>query len=190
MTAREMEKLIKHFDRFFEQNDSLVLHAKDPGVPHIDLLLYSPNKRYPFWKLTTMGASDFEMPKVQNMVARRNEYMLFVDAGVDLQDPLKLSFFTNILASIAHYPAETNTAISYGHSVEWGSADDTQMVGAFIELPQIIDDAGILTCKLGLLKTTACLQIALLTQREADELQRLGPQSFSSQRVEKVFSPR
>ena len=54
-----MDKLIKHFDTYFEQNDSTVIHPiVDYGL-HIDVLLYGPNDKFPFWKLVTMGASDY-----------------------------------------------------------------------------------------------------------------------------------
>ena len=42
LKTKEMDKLIKHFDTYFEQDDSTVLHPiVDDGL-HIDVLMYAP----------------------------------------------------------------------------------------------------------------------------------------------------
>ena len=73
MNQKEMDKLTKHFDTYFHQSDCTVLH---PIVmePHIDALLYKPNDAFPFWKLVTMGASDYKMPLTQKTISQHNEY--------------------------------------------------------------------------------------------------------------------
>lgn len=38
---------------------------------------------------------------------------------------------------------------------------------------------GLLRCKLGLLKTTVCLQVTLLNKPEMERLLEIGPQQFS-----------
>lgn len=49
MTAKEMDKLIAHFDTYFQKTDCMVLHPL-AGDPHIDILLCKPNNTYPYWK--------------------------------------------------------------------------------------------------------------------------------------------
>ena len=86
MKNKEMEKFINHCDFYFEQSDCTVLHPViDTGL-HIDVLVYKPNTKYPFWKLVTMGASDYKMPAIQNTVGLYNEYMMVVDSDIDLSD--------------------------------------------------------------------------------------------------------
>ena len=48
---------------------------------HIDILLYGPTDKFPYWKMVTMGAGDYQMPPAKNTIARRNEY-LYTDASV------------------------------------------------------------------------------------------------------------
>ena len=86
MKNKEMDKLIKHFDTYFEQSDCTVLHPVVSGKLHIDVLLYKPSEKYPFWKLVTLGASDYKMPKRENTVGQFNEYIMFVDKDVNLYD--------------------------------------------------------------------------------------------------------
>jgi len=97
MKVKEMDKLIDHCNTYFEQSDPLVSHPVVDFGLHIDILLYKPNEKYPFWKLVTMGASDYKMPKAPNTVGLYNEYMMFVAADVDLMDKETLNWYRNKL---------------------------------------------------------------------------------------------
>lgn len=180
MKAKEMDKLITHLDSHFQQNDSTVLHPiVDDGL-HIDVLLYPPNEAFPFWKLVTMGASDYKMPPVQKTVSLYNEYMMFVDAKTDLTDKNVLIWYYRKLLLVASFAYYHKTHITYAHSFEWQNDDpDDEMIAAFIEFPQIIGSVSVLTCKLGLMKTAACLQVILLNKEELDKLMEIGPNAFS-----------
>ena len=178
MTQKEMDKLMAHFNTYFQQDDCIILH---PIVmnPHIDALLYKPNTVYPFWKLVTMGASDYKMPGGGNALGDRNEYMMFIDPDEDMEDMETANWYFNKLSGIARYPIASSSMITYGHSVEWAPIEGEEMVSAFLEMPQVIEDVGILRCKTGLLKTVICLQAVLLNSEETDKLLELGPEQFS-----------
>lgn len=103
MKTKEMEKFMNHCDFYFEQNDSVILHPIVDGGQHIDVLLYKPNDKYPFWKLVTMGASDYKMPVTHNTVGQYNEYMMFVDSDVDLNDKNVLIWYYNKLLLVAGF---------------------------------------------------------------------------------------
>lgn len=178
MNQREMDKLTQHFDTYFRQNDCTVLH---PIImePHIDVLLYKPNDAYPYWKLVTMGASDYKMPASKAALGNRNEYMMFIDPIEDMYNLEITNWYCHKLLEIAFYPISTKSFISYGHSVEWAPNDEEEMVSAYLELPQIVEDVGILRCKLGSIKTAICLQAILLNRAETDKLLKIGPEQFS-----------
>ena len=180
MKTKEMDKLIKHFDTYFEQNDSTIIHPiVDDGL-HIDVLMYAPSEKYPFWKLVTMGASDYKMPPVQNTVGLNNEYMMFIDAETDLTDKEVLMWYYENLLTVATFAYYNKTHITYSHSFEWEKEDpNDEMIAAFIEFPQIIGTTGILRCKLGLMKTVVCLQVVLLNKEELEKLMKIGPIAFS-----------
>lgn len=180
MNTNEMKKLEKHFDKYFEQSDCIVVHPIVDNGLHIDVLLYKPNGKYPFWKLVTMGASDYKMPKIPNSFGVFNEYIMFVDKDEDLNDREVVSWFHSKLVMIASYAKFYNTHITYGHSFEWENDDpEDEMIAAFIELPQVIPDVGMLRCKMGMLKTVVCLQTVLLNKNDLNQLMEIGPQAFS-----------
>ena len=178
MNQKEIDKLTRHFDTYFHQSDCIVLH---PMVmePHIDALLYKPNDTFPYWKLVTMGASDYKMPAPKNTLGNRNEYLMFIDPSEDMTDQRVANWYFNKLTGIARYPIAAKTFITYGHSIEWAPNDEEEMVSAFLEMPQIVEDVGILRCKLGLMKTAVCLQVILLNREETNKLLQIGPERFS-----------
>lgn len=180
LKTKEMDKLIKHFDTYFEQDDSTVLHPIVDNGLHIDVLMYAPNKKYPFWKLVTMGASDYKMPPIQNTVGLNNEYIMFIDSETDLTDKDVLMWYYEKLLTVATFAYYNKTHITYAHSFEWKNEDpDDEMIAAFIEFPQIIGTTEILRCKLGLMKTVTCLQVVLLNKIELEKLMEIGPMAFS-----------
>ena len=180
MKTKEMNKLIKHFDTYFEQDDSTVIHPVVDNGLHIDVLMYKPNEKYPFWKLVTMGASDYKMPPIQNTVGLNNEYIMFVGSDIDLSDKDVLMWYYEKLLTVATFAYYNKTHITFAHSFEWENDDpDDEMIAAFIAFPQIIETTAILRCKLGLMKTVACLQVVLLNKEELKKLMEIGPISFS-----------
>lgn len=180
MNQREMEKISGHFDLYFEQDDCTVLHPVASDGLHVDVLVYEPNGKYPFWKLVTMGASDYKMPDGSNRVSRYNEYIMFVDADENLKDEEVIKWYRNKLVMIASFACQAKKLVTVGHVLDWDKENPAEeMVAAFIDFPQIIEDVGILRCKTGLFKTVACLQAVLLNEAELETLKKIGPYEFS-----------
>ena len=180
MKQREMDRLMQHFDRYFEQSDCLIIHPIVDDGYHIDVLFYKPTEKYPFWKLVTMGASDYRMPRVSNTISRYNEYMMFVDKEEDLNNNDLVMWYRDKLVTIATYACYNRIHITYGHSLEWKNYDaDDEMVAAFIEFPQVVENIEMLRCKLGMFKVAACLQTILLNRDDLKLLRKIGPYAFS-----------
>lgn len=178
MNTKEMDKLIKHFDTYFGQSEPIVLHSENM-VPHIDVLRYPPNEKYPFWKLCTMGASDYKMSAPVKALGNRNEYMMFVSPEEDLTDRDTALWYVSQLLETALYAVSTKSFVTYGHSMEWPAEEGEEMAGAYLEMPQVIEDVGVLRCNLSFIKTAVCLQVVLLTREEINRLMENGPEEFS-----------
>lgn len=179
MTAKQMERFTQHCDKCFRQKNDRVLHSAAMNDLHIDILLYEPTEEFPYWKMVTMGASDYKMPPAKGAMALRNEYIMLVDQGVDMHDKNAALWYCRKLWMIARYAFENKINITYGHSLEWQNEDDAdEMVAAFIEFPQMFDYS-ILHYKSGLFTDIACLLVVLLNKSELDQLMKIGPQQFS-----------
>ena len=157
----------------------MVLHPIINTELHVDILLYKPTEKFPFWKLVTMGVSDYKMPKIRNTLGRFNEFIMFVDQDIDLNNKETLVWYADKLGLVSTYAYHNKTHVTFGHSIEWKNEDpDDEMIAAFIELPQVIEDVGILRCKLGIFKTVVCLQVVLLNQVDLEKLMDIGPRAF------------
>lgn len=179
MTAKQMERFIRHCDKYFGQKNDRVIHPVAMDGLHIDILLYDPTEKFPYWKMVTMGAGDYQMPPAKNTIARRNEYIMLVDQDVDMNDKGTALWYCQKLWAVASYPYVNKIHITYGHSLEWQNEDQTdEMVAAFIDFPQMFD-YGILHYKSGLFTDTACLLVVLLNKDDLDRLMKIGPQQFS-----------
>ena len=174
MQSSAMDRWASHCGKYFRQDpqtEALVLHPQNSRKPHIDMLLFCPNEIYPFYKLCTMGASDYKLPLT---FCCRNEFILFLAP----EEKKNLPWFTDVLLSVALYPIENHMALTFGHSILWGRQPETDMQGAYLDLPYPIEGPGFFTCSLGALRKTQCLQVTLLTEAETRELRRLGPEKF------------
>lgn len=177
MKTSEMEKLTRHYDKYFRQTNAVVIHPCVHEDIHIDGLLYEPDGSYPFWKLASMGASDYAM-NGKNALGNRNEYMLFIDPAVDMHDKAVAIKYFDILTRTALFAHENDCFVSYGHSMEF-AADDADVAGVYIELPQAVKDTGILRCRLSPFKKAICLQIVTLDKQALARLLEVGNEEFS-----------
>lgn len=179
MKPRGKESLARHFNKYFEQNDYLVVNSV--GIEfNIDVLLYKPTRKYPFWKLVTMGASDYKMPPISNTVGMYNEYIMFVDQDENLTDRVLLKWYHKKLIMVALFAYDNKTHITYSHSFEWTNEfPEDEMIGAFLEFPMVIENEKLVQCRTGLFKKVACLQVVLLNKDDLNKLKEIGRKAFS-----------
>jgi len=178
MKPKEMDKLTAHFNQYFDQDSCTILHPIAQN-PHIDALLYEPTEKYPFWKMASMGASDYKMPTPKGSLGDRNEYIMMIGPDENMKDLSVANWYYSKLLEIALYPIQNKCFISYGHSLEWPVLAEDETVGAFLDFPQAVENVGVVRCKLSPFKTVVCLQAVLLNQAEIDKLLEIGPQRFS-----------
>lgn len=179
MTAKQMERFVRHCDKYFGQKNDRVIHPVAVDALHVDILLYDPTEKHPYWKMVTMGAGDYQMPPAKNTIARRNEYLMLVDKDVNMNDKETAFWYCQKLWTVSCYSYANKTHVTYGHSFEWQNDDESdEMIAAFLEFPQMFD-YGMLHCKSGLFRDTACLLVVLLNKDDLDRLMKIGPQQFS-----------
>ena len=175
MDHHAMECWKNHCSFYFRQDlsDCRVLLSQNPQNPHVDMLLFPPGAAYPFYKLCTMGASDYRLP-----FSRPHEFIMFLAREEDLSCDQTLMWYRDVLLTVALYPARNHFAVGFGHSIVWGAQPGTDMCSAYLDLPYPIEGPGFFNCRLGPLRKTACLQVTLLTDSETQELIRQGPGKF------------
>jgi hypothetical protein len=171
MNERQLKKLDEHFTKYFGQTRLCGMNSEGLPLP-VEVSLFAPNEKYPFWKLTTAGASDVVAE------GQRTEFMMFIDGRVRLVndkgelDPAELSWYYNVLLNAALYPKTTGKAFGYRKVVEFDCGRG--MCGATALLPKVIDDAGIFRCQLNEGKVIECYLLITITKKELEDFKQNG----------------
>ena len=86
MESKRHQKLYEHYKTVFGEEPIFSLKLKKNVLPTdmkpITTLVFKPTDEMPFWKLCTIGASDYLMPEREigwgRKANRRNEYMMLI----------------------------------------------------------------------------------------------------------------
>ena len=90
METKRHQKLYEHYENILGQKSSFSLKLKKNVLSNemkpVTTLVFEPTEDMPFWKLCTIGASDYLMPERNigwgRKANRRNEYMMFISPDV------------------------------------------------------------------------------------------------------------
>ncbi len=141
--------------------------------PSYGMLIYAPDRKYDFWKICTVGASDYKMPKREGVrygetASFHNEYMMFVPPGIDFSEGKNgWHWYAEYLWRAASFAQLNKTGVVATDILDF--KDRTQpMSAATLLFPEAIEDTGILQLRLGLGKTVTFLQVMPVTASEAD----------------------
>lgn len=157
-------------------NDSPVASRRNtpPGCP--DLSVMRMLSRRPDGQmmqvLATIGASEFRLPREKGVPANRNEYVTFLPANWDLDDP-KHKWIMDMLADVSDFTAEVKEPFYYGHKLEMtdGSAlhhaaDDVNMAGVVLLAPLNDEREETITCRTGLFSRVNIIHMMPVTAQE------------------------
>lgn len=178
MNQKKFDRLLQHYVRYFgAQEEPAIFHTivDAPDTLHIDVVHLAPTPERPFQVLATIGASDYKMKNAPKSLSARNEYVTFVPADWDLNQP-EYRWIVGLLQAVASYPKDAETMISYGHTLdltvdlEGLQSEDFNMLGAGLLFPEACDDPDVLRCKTGLLDTVTILHMMPLTRAEMDTI--------------------
>lgn len=164
-------KIEEHLSRCFgEEPQRKTTVGSEPAY---GMLIYAPDTKYDFWKICTVGASDYKMPKREGVrygetASLRNEYMMFVPAGIDFS-PNKNSWrwYAETLWRAASFAQQNKTGVVVTDILDFKDRTQT-MSAATLLFPEVIEDTDILQLKLGLGKVVTFLQVMPITAGEAD----------------------
>lgn len=172
---------IKRLEQFYRQrfqplNDCPVARRKNtpPGCPDLmvmRMLCQRPDGRL-MQVLGTIGASEFRLPREEDVPARRNEYVTFLPADWDLDDP-QHRWVMDMLADLSDYAADAKRPLYYGHKLDMRqthallhAADDMNMAGAVLLAP--LSNSEPMTCRTGLFTQVNIIHMMPITAAELD----------------------
>lgn len=105
MESKRHQKLLEHYKTVLGEEPAFSLKLKKNVLPNdmkpIATLVFKLAAEMPFWKLCTVGASDYLMPEREigwgRKANRRNEYMMLISPKVEVDESKTEWLFLNSL---------------------------------------------------------------------------------------------
>lgn len=115
----------------------------------ITTLVFEPSKDMPFWKLCTIGASDYLMPERDigwgRKANQRNEYMMIIDPKVEIsQEKTEWLSLNSLLWATAEYAFNAKENITVSDTIDMKIKG--KYCGTVLLLPEIFKSLSIVKC--------------------------------------------
>lgn len=159
MASKRHQLLYDHYVSVLGDEPDFSLKLKKEVLPDdmkpITTLVFKPTDELPFWKLCTIGASDYEMPEREiglgRKANRRNEYIMFISPDVDISNPAgdetaptDWLFLNSFLWSTAQYAFNEKDNLTVSDTIDMGL--DGKYRGVVLLLPEVFKTPKIVKC--------------------------------------------
>ena len=133
----------------------------------ITTLVFKPTDEMPFWKLCTIGASDYLMPERDigwgRKANRRNEYMMLITPEVEVsEDSTEWLFLNSLLWSTAEYAFNEKDNLTVSDTIDMGL--DGKYCGTVLLLPEVFKSPSIVKCYVSEHKYISIFQVMPITR--------------------------
>ena len=180
MKSKKHQKLYEHYvgvlgeePIFGMQLKKEVLSDVAEQMKPITTHVFKPTDELPFWKLCTIGASDYFMPEREigwgRKANRRNEYMMFISPEVEVSDPTDNEnadtgwlFLNSLLWSTAEYAFNEKDNLTVSDTIDMGL--DGKYCGTVLLLPEVFKSPSIVKCYVSEHKYISIFQVMPITR--------------------------
>ena len=147
------------------------------GMRPITTLVFKLTDESPFWKLCTIGASDYLMPERNigwgRKAGRRNEYMILISPEVEVDESkAEWLFLNSLLWSTAEYAFNEKEAITVSDTIDMGIKG--KYCGTVLLLPKVFKTPGVVKCYYTKHKYISVFQVMPITRKLLSEKLRKG----------------
>ena len=177
MKTKRYQKLYEHYIKTFGEEPSFSLRLKknvlESDMKPITTFVFRPTGEMPFWKLCTIGASDYLMPKRDigwgRKANRRNEYMMRISPEVDIRNPAddegaptEWLFLNSLLWSTAEYAFNEKDNITVSDTIDMGIKG--KYCGTVLLLPEVFKSPSVVKCYVSEHKYISIFQVMPITR--------------------------
>ena len=154
-TSEELAKVEEHISHFYGEFEMVLHEVVSPDI-HVDICLIPPTAEKNYYTLVTMGMgahrmtlpeelADQGLDRAELLIALPPDWKLDHDS---LQDE-RWYWPIRLLKSLARLPGISDTWLGWGHTVDNQEpyADNTELSGAILVVPQQVDEEGF-SCQL------------------------------------------
>ncbi len=182
MKSKKHQKLYEHYvgvlgeePIFGMQLKKDVLSDVAEQMKPVTTYVFEPTDELPFWKLCTIGASDYLMPERDigwgRKANRRNEYMMFISPEVEVSDPTDNEnadtgwlFLNSLLWATAEYAFNQKDNITVSDTIDMGL--DGKYRGVVLLLPEVFKTPRIVKCYITKNKYVSIFQVMPVTKEQ------------------------
>lgn len=171
MKSVRQQKLYDHYVGVFGEEPIFSLKLKKNVLPEnmkpITTFVFRPSDEMPFWKLCTIGASDYLMPERDigwgRKANRRNEYMMLIAPEVKVsEEETEWLFLNSLLWSTAEYAFAEQDTITVSDTIDMGL--DGKYCGTVLLLPEVFKSPSIVKCYVSEHKHISIFQVMPITK--------------------------
>lgn len=176
MKNKKHQKLYDHYKEVFGQEPIFSLQLKKNVLPNdikpITTFVFKPTEEMPFWKLCTIGASDYLMPERDigwgRKANRRNEYVMFISKEVEISESTTEWLSLNsLLWATAEYAFNEKDNLTVSDSIDMGI--DGKYCGTVLLLPEILKTPKIVKCYISKHKYISIFQVMPITKEQLSQ---------------------
>lgn len=181
MESKRHQKLHQHYENVFGQKSAFSLKLKKNVLSNdtkpISTYVFEPTKELPFWKLCTIGASDYLMPERDigwgRKANRRNEYMMFISPDVKVDESATEWLMLNsLLWSTAEYAFKEKDNITVSDTIDFDLKG--KYCGAVLLLPEVFKSASVVKCFISKHKYISIFQVMPVTKEQLSKKLKKG----------------
>ncbi len=181
METKRHQKLYEHYETILGQKSSFSLKLKKNVLPNdmkpITTYVFEPTSELPFWKLCTIGASDYLMPERDigwgRKANRRNEYMMFISPDVKVDETATEWLVLNsMLWSTSEYAFNEKDNITVSDTIDFGLKG--KYCGIVLLLPEVFKSPSIVKCFISKHKYISIFQVMPITKEQLSKKLKKG----------------
>lgn len=178
---KKHQKLYDHYVEAFNQEPVFCLRPKKNVLSNemkpITTLVFGPSKDMPFWKLCTIGASDYLMLERDIGWGRKanqlNEYMMLIDSEVEIsQEKAEWLSLNSLLWATAEYAFNAKENITVSDTIDMQIKG--KYCGTVLLLPEIFKSPSIVKCFISKHKYISIFQVMPITRELLSKKLRKG----------------
>ncbi len=165
-TNKKHQKLYEHYKNHLHQEPIFCLRLKKNVLSNemkpITTLVFEPTQDLPFWKLCTIGASDYLMPKRDigwgRKANQRNEYMMLIDPEVEIsQEKTEWLSLNSLLWATAEYAFNAKENLTVSDTIDMQIKG--KYCGTVLLLPEVFKSPSVVKCFISKHKYISIFQV-------------------------------
>lgn len=176
MKSKKHQKLYEHYVDIMGKEPIFSLQLKKDVLSDVaeqmkpvTTYVFEPTDELPFWKLCTIGASDYLMPERDigfgRKSNRRNEYMMLIAPEVEVsEDSTEWLFLNSLLWSTAAYAFNEKDNLTVSDTIDMGI--DGKYRGVVLLLPEVFKTPRIVKCYITKNKYFSIFQVMPVTKEQ------------------------